>query len=133
MSLRGCSAILVALAAGYALGAQGRNEPKKERSPHAEALELVLRTQQERIREAERNAPHAKPLQARLNKGDEPWWFDTEERTWLVKRPFGPGVIDSTHMFNVYYRIAGKEAASWLVDTRAGDVQSATLPAKKQK
>ena len=34
---------------------------------------------------------------------------DVKDRTWTVRRPFHPGIIDSTHMFNVGYRIDGKE------------------------
>ena len=48
--------------------------------------------------------------------------FDTKERTWSVRRPFYPGVYDSTHLFDVSYRIDGKEVAAWFVDTRTGKV-----------
>ncbi len=100
-------AFLVIALAAYALGAQGRNEPKVEPSPHAQAVELVLQTQQARIREVDR----------------ENWDHDVKERSWVVQRPFFPGIIDSTRMFNVSYRIAGKEAAAWQVDTKKRTVQ----------
>ena len=77
-----------------------------EESPHAQALALVFQTQQDKIREVDR----------------ENWWFDTKARDWEVRRPFAPGQIDSTHMFVVKYRIDGKEIFSWVVDTRAKTV-----------
>ncbi len=73
-----------------------------EDSPHAQALALVFQTQQDKIREIDR----------------ENWWMDTKERQWIVKRPFAPGFIDSTHMFIVTYKIDGKEIFRWVVDTR---------------
>ena len=77
-----------------------------EESPHAQALALVFQTQQDKIREVDR----------------ENWWFDTKTREWEVRRPFAPGHIDSTHMFVVKYKIDGKEMFSWTVDTRAKTV-----------
>ena len=41
------------------------------------------------------------------------------------------GLIDSTHLFDVSYRIDGKIVASWLVDTRAGTVQPETAAATR--
>ncbi len=79
---------------------------KPERSPHAEALELVFHKAADRIRAVD----------------GEDWWHDVKERTWAVQRPFSPGTIDSTHWFTVTYRIGGKQAAAWRVDTRAGTV-----------
>jgi len=76
-------------------------EDRGEKSPHAEALMLVLSTQGDVI--------------AQVDK--ENWWFDVKERAWSVRRPFGPGVIDSTHMFVVTYSIGGKKLATWHVDT----------------
>ena len=79
-------------------------EPYPDASPSV-ALRIVLDTQQARIRE--------------LDTPDS-WWSDTKERTWSVKRPFEPGVLDTTHTFLVTYSIGGKIVASWQVDTRAG-------------
>jgi hypothetical protein len=83
--------------------------PPVEKSPHAAALELVFEKAGERIRDLDRNN----------------WWHDTEDRDWVVRRPFSPGTIDSTHLFNVTYLIGGKPVASWLVDTRKGTVEEA--------
>jgi hypothetical protein len=115
MSFRGCLAILVTALLAYALGAQGRDEKKVETSPHAAALELVFKTQQARIRELD----------------GEDWWQDVKERTWAVKRPFAPGYIDSTHWFNVSYRIDGRDVATWCVDTNKGNVQVIDAKGKK--
>jgi hypothetical protein len=81
-------------------------------SPHADAIQLVIKTQQARIREVDR----------------EDWEHDTKERTWTVRRPFAPGTIDSRHLFNVSYRIDGKEVAAWLVDSAKGTVQQEDVP-----
>jgi hypothetical protein len=74
-----------------------------------EALQLVLETQQEKIRSVD-------------NPAD--WWHDTRERSWSVKRPVEPGVLDTTHTFTVSYRIDGVTVASWQVDTKAGTAVS---------
>ena len=78
----------------------------QEISPHAEALMLVFSTQQEIIRKVDQNH----------------WWFDIEERKWIVKRPFRPGYIDSTHTFFVSYMINEKVVARWSVDTKYKEV-----------
>ena len=49
-------------------------------------------------------------------------WFDTEERRWTVVRPFGPGLVDSTHWFTVTFSIEATEKLSWQVDTRKQEV-----------
>jgi hypothetical protein len=100
---------IIAAAVGYAAAPPAT---KTSRSPHGEAVELVLRTQADAIRKIE--AP------GRRDSGDESWWFDTKERTWVVKRLWSPGVFDTTHEFFVSYRIDGKEKGRWIVDTRAG-------------
>jgi hypothetical protein len=115
MKLRVLFAVLIAGLAAYALGDQGRNDPKVQTSPHADAIQLVLKTQQARIREVDR----------------ENWEHDVKDRAWVVRRPFAPGIIDSTHMFNVCYRIDGKEVATWFVDTAKGTVQPEHWKAKK--
>jgi hypothetical protein len=104
----------VAAAAGLAVGAN--NETKPDKSPHGDAVELVIRTQADEIRKLETPGREG---------GDDSWWHDTKERTWVVKRPFAPGVIDSTHLFEVTYRIDGKDVATWSVDTRKGTVTRA--------
>jgi len=88
-----------------------------DNSPHAAALELIFASQQSAI--------------AEVDRGNR--WHDVQERQWLVKRPFYPGVIDSTHLFEVDYRIDGKVVASWLVDTRKKSVtRGESAPAKKK-
>jgi len=79
----------------------GAEEKDSETSPHGDAIMLVLTTQQETIRKVDQ----------------ENWWLDIKEREWTVKRPFGPGILDSTHWFIVSYKIDGKTVASWFVDT----------------
>ncbi|TZF80714.1 hypothetical protein [Cognatilysobacter lacus] len=81
-----------------------------EQSPHAEAIRLVMQLRPAEIRNLE-NAPHR--------------WHDTEERSWQVKRPFGPGIVDSTHYFVVTYSIGGKVVGTWQVNTRTHQVAGA--------
>jgi hypothetical protein len=86
-------------------------------------LTLVWDSQNELIQAAE--LQHAKAEQSKLKEYVTPegrWWFDTEGRNWEVARPFGPGGIDSTHMFTVKYLINGKAVAAWSVDTREKQV-----------
>ena len=72
------------------------------KSPHTEALSVIFTTQQKAIAEVD----------------TENWWHDVKERQWVVQRPFAPGVYDSTHIFEVTYRVDGKDVAAWFVDTR---------------
>src|SRR5262249_7331760 len=102
-------AILVGGMIGFSLAAQPPGAAKVGKSPHAAALELVFQREAARIRDLD-------------SLGKEDWWHDTRERTWSVRRPFAPGTIGSTHLFDVAYRINGKEVAAWLVDTRGGKV-----------
>jgi len=107
--------ILLTAVGAQAVAPQPRQKDEKvERSPHAEALELVFRTQADKIRA--------------VDVGD--WWHDCKERSWVVKRPFHPGTIDSTHLFEVSYRIDGKEAVRWLVETGRNTVQERKPEAK---
>ena len=115
MKHRAILAVLVVGVAAFTLGAQAQRGEKVQTSPHGEAIALVIKTQQTRIREVDQ----------------ENWEHDVKERTWHVRRPFHPGIIDSTHMFNVSYHIDGKEVAAWLVDTAKGSVQSAQVKRKK--
>ena len=111
--------LLVALAAAAGLAGGANIGPKPDKSPHGEAVELVIRTQADEIRKVE--------TPGRVG-GDESWWHDTTERTWVVKRRFAPGIIDSTHLFEVTYRINGKDVARWSVDTRKGTATRADAP-----
>lgn len=116
MKFRAILVVVVAVAAAFALGAQAQRGEKVQASPHAEAIQLVIKTQQARIREVDQ----------------ENWDHDVKDRSWTVRRPFHPGIIDSTRMFNVSYRIDGKEVAAWMVDTAKGTVQSVDLKAPKK-
>lgn len=99
--------VVVGAIASAVLVRRAQAEKKEpEASPHAAALALVFREAAARVREVDR----------------VDWWHDTKERTWSVRRPFSPGFIDSTHMFMVVYRIDGRTAAAWHVDTRKGTV-----------
>ena len=76
-------------------------------SPHAQAIRLVMETRGDEIRKLDRTPD---------------WWHDTKERARSAKRPFGPGVVDSTHYFMVSYAIGGHVVGSWSVNTRTGRV-----------
>jgi hypothetical protein len=107
MEKRTFLAAVVGAIGAVLLGRPARADKKEpEPSPHAAALSLVFREAAARIREVDR----------------EEWWFDTKERAWVVVRPFAPGFIDSTHLFTVTYRIDGRTAAAWHVDTKKGKV-----------
>ena len=79
-------------------------------SPHAAAIRLVMTSRSNEIE--------------KLDQSSE-WWHDTKERVWSVKRPFGPGIIDSTHYFQVNYSIDGRVVGTWSVNTRTGQVAGA--------
>lgn len=110
----------VMLAGAVAIAADPKPDEKKAGSPHADALALVMRTQAEVIRDVEAPEPPD-------GKGDERWWHDVKERSWSVKRPAHPGVVDTTHQFFVVYQIDGKDVAGWMVDTRKGTVEGGKL------
>jgi hypothetical protein len=82
-------------------------------SPHAQAIGLVMRTRADEIRQLD-NAQR--------------WWHDTQDRSWSAKRPVGPGVVDSTHYFEVNYAIDGKIVGSWSVNTRTEQVAAPGEP-----
>ena len=115
MIVRVLAIVLIACVASAVVGEE--KEEKVELSPHASALMLVFESQRDEIRKVDR----------------EKWWHDVKEREWVVKRPFYPGVIDSTHTFTVTYRIDGKVAQSWMVDTRKKTVDIVKAPAAKKK
>jgi hypothetical protein len=96
---------------------------KGELPPHCEALRLVWDTQADILQSLE--LQHAKAEQSKQKEYVTPesrWWFDTDGRSWEVARPFGPGTIDSTHLFTVHYLVKDKALASWSVDTRKKQV-----------
>lgn len=83
-----------------------------ERSPQADAIELVSHSAAADIRKAYPND----------------WWTDTDVHTWSVRRIFGPGYFDTTHDFFISYSVNGKLRASWLVNTNAKSVQKDPSP-----
>ena len=90
-----------------------------EKSPHEDALELVLKTQGDVVRKAEDAwGPIRKPDEARS------WWHDIEVRTWRVWRSSPTGFRDTSHSFEVGYFIAGDEVALWGVNTQVRKVAS---------
>lgn len=98
-----------------------KDETRK--SPHAEALALVMENQREEIAKAE--LKHFKEKGTDWFKGgaEQYWWHDTIERSWSATRPFAPGLIDSTHYFIVTYSIDKDEIARWVVDTHKRTAQ----------
>lgn len=78
-----------------------------EENPFVEAINLVATTQRSTIRS--------------IDKGD--WLTDSAKREWIVQRPFGPGIIDSTHLLQVTYVVDGKQLAAWLVDLKSKKAQ----------
>ncbi|HLR05597.1 MAG TPA: hypothetical protein VK117_07285 [Pyrinomonadaceae bacterium] len=101
------------------------------KSPHAEALSLVLERQQDEISKAELSNFGGHGTDRFRGSKEQYWWFDTIPRSWSVSRPFAPGQIDSTHWFLVSYVVDKTEICSWFVDTAKRTVQlSAKRPLK---
>ena len=115
------TAVLASIATIGGLVMSTAADQKKAKSPHGEALELVLRTQGDEINKAE--GPE------RVKR----WWADTDERTWTVRRTAAPGVIDSTHSFSVLYNIDGVDVGFWRVHTDRNEVQGNWLPEDRKK
>ncbi len=108
---------IISLSSLYVFG-----QEKPVESPHSQALMHVLTTQQDIIRKIDENNL----------KGDvNDWWHDVEERRWIVKRPFYPGLVDSTHMFSVDYIINEKTVAQWSVDINYNTVELAEKEANR--
>lgn len=87
-----------------------------QRNPVIEAINLVATTQRAEILAADRKVANAD------------WWVDALEREWIVKRPFGPGLFDTTHWFYVSYKVNGRVLMSWFVDLSKGTVSPTTPP-----
>jgi hypothetical protein len=100
--------IILSFIAGITVATVNQSSKETETSPHAEAIRLVFDNQQKFIRELDK----------------ENWWHDVKKREWVVERPFAPGIMDSTHMFTVYYKIDGKEVEAWIVDTEKRTVDA---------
>jgi hypothetical protein len=82
-------------------------------SPQAEAIRLVIAQRGDEIRSLD---------------DPEAWWFDTKERSWSARRPFGPGTLDSRHYFQVSFAIDGQVVRTWSVNTRTRQVGSPDEP-----
>lgn len=102
--------------------ASAAKRPAVEMSPHAEALQLVFTKESKRIRDVD--LAFAKSAEPMREIGQDHWWHDVRKREWTADRLFHPGIVDTTHLLSVVYRIDGKVVASWSVDTRAGTVKS---------
>ncbi len=88
----------------------------RDRNPVIEAINLVATTQRAEIQAAD----------AKVAGAD--WWVDALDREWIVRRPFGPGLFDSTHWFYVSYKVNGRILMSWFVDLEKGTVVTTTPP-----
>ena len=81
-------------------------------NPHSEAIKLVIEDQREYLEELEKS-----------KSGKASVWHDRLAREWTSVRPFDPGYIDSTHWFNVTFKIEGEILAMWLVNLKTRTVQ----------
>lgn len=99
--------IALASAISFAAGTIFHSRPND--SPHANALAFLLSKDIATI--------------SKIEKDHDAWWFDTKPRQWIVKRPFAPGIIDTTHSFEVVYSIEGNEVANWSVDTDRQEIK----------
>lgn len=123
---------LVGLGLPFGLKAQAQTGDRQKTttvlSPHAEAISLVQTKQAEEIIQAEREYFTKHEPERYRDDIDAPWWFDTMERTWVVHRPVGPGVFDSTRWFTVSYKIKDEIVAYWSVNTAQKTVQKTNMP-----
>ena len=103
--MKALQSLLLLLLAAISTTSRASGAP--EGSPHADAIRLVMQLRSDEIQ--------------RLDQSPD-WWHDTKERSWSVKRPFGPGIVDSTHYFQVSYSIDGRVVGTWSVNTRTGQV-----------
>ena len=91
---------LLVVSASYATSTEAAGETE---SPHLQAISLVMELRASEIEGFE--------------DSDEKW-HDVQDRTWSVRRPVHPGVLDTTHYFEVSYSIGGRAVATWKVNTR---------------
>jgi hypothetical protein len=129
--LRRSFIVLLGLSLPFGLKSQAQTKDSQKTnnvlSPHAEAISLVQTKQPEEIIKAEREYFTKHATEDYQGNIDRPWWFDTIERTWVVRRPFGPGIFDSTHWFTVSYKIKDEIVASWSVDTDKNKVEKTKI------
>ena len=119
MNRRNLIGRLTALAFSYTLfrSADVRGSVSSE-SPHAEAISLVVLSQQKEIEQGEMKYLREHGVDWWRGEPSQYRWHDTITRSWSVTRPVAPGVVDSTHWFIVAYSINGVVVCSWSVDTR---------------
>jgi hypothetical protein len=91
---------------------------EKTASPHADAIALVIKKRQKEIEQAELAYFKENGVDWWRGEIEQYHWHDTITRSWSAVRPFAPGIVNSTHMFEVVYSINDKIAASWSVDTK---------------
>lgn len=82
--------------------------------PHAAALTLLL----------ERCARDIEELESPNND-----WHDVTPRRFVIRRPFWPGTIDSTHTFDAEYYLGDTLLRRWSIDLR----ERAVLPKPEDK
>jgi len=102
--IKSLAILVLGLLLGVAL-AQGNAAPAE--APHFKAIRLVMEQ-----RAAELNSVDPK----------NDWWHDTKRRTWTTRRPFEPGVFDTTNSIQVTYSVEDEVLANWNVNTRTGQV-----------
>jgi hypothetical protein len=86
---------------------------EKTASPHADAIALVIEKQQKEIAQAELAYFKENGVDWWRGEIEQYRWHDTITRSWSATRPVAPGVVDSTHWFEVFYSINDKAVASW--------------------
>ena len=116
------SLILSKLSVGHVKSSNASNE-EPSKSPHADALSLVLERQQEIILKAESEYFKGRDSRVIPNENEKYWLSDTNMRTWSVYRPYPAGDLDTTHSFYVSYAIEKKLICRWYVDTRKREIQ----------
>ena len=89
----------------FMLAAGAGEYARRDISPHAIALALILEKESARIA----------ALETDDNGGR---WLDTGVREWRVQRPVGPGFMNTTEFFSVTYLVDGEQRAHWNVNTK---------------
>jgi hypothetical protein len=102
---------------------------EKTASPQSDAIALVIKKQQKEIAQAELVYFKENGVDWWRGEIEQYRWHDTITRSWSATRPVAPGVVDSTHWFQVTYSISDKIVASWSVDIRK---KKATLSEAKR-
>ena len=104
---------------------------EKTASPQSDAIALVIEKQQKEIAQAELEYFKENGVDWWRGEIEQYRWHDTITRSWSAVRPVAPGVVDSTHWFEVFYSINDKIVSSWTVDTRKKTVALNNFSGKK--